>query len=104
MEKIILACLLAVAVTGCAGKRTLVKPVCADKAIYKKYDIAMPARPELVVKQLKSNSDIGEVARAYELDLLNMTEYSLQLENILTPIVTDTTIVQEIVITPQPTK
>lgn len=82
MEKIILA-LCVLILTGCS---TLVKPQCGELAVYKKYEIQMPARPELMVESLNSNSSIGESTRAYELDLINMIEYSKQLENILAPI------------------
>jgi hypothetical protein len=99
MGKIIAICLMAV-LTGCATKPELVKPVCADKAIYKKYDITMPTRPVLGIKNLNDTSTLGTVARTYEIDLLNMMEYSVQLENIIIPLTTDTTIVQEITITP----
>lgn len=84
MEKIIISglCLFLI---GC-GNNNLVKPEPGTKAIYKRYNIVMPIRPDLEVSDLTPQSTIGETARAYENDLLNLIEYSLQLENILYPI------------------
>lgn len=84
MEKIALVLCVAL-LTGCGGK--LVKPECGELAVYKRYEIQMPTRPELTVDKLTSDSTIGEGTRAYELDLINMIEYSKQLENVLGPIV-----------------
>ena len=82
MAKIAIA-LAFILLTGCSG---LVKPTSGEKAVYKRYDITMPTRPELTVDTLTSSSTNGEATRAYELDLINMIQYSLQLENILAPI------------------
>lgn len=82
MEKLVLVFTFLI-LTGCAN---LVKPEHADKAVYKRYDITMPDRPTLNVDELTPNSTIGQAARAYELDLINITEYALKLENILKPI------------------
>lgn len=83
MEKIVLL-LSIVLLTGCGNK--LVKPECGELAVYKRYEIQMPARPELTVDKLDPKSSIGEATRAYELDLINVIEYSKQLENVLSPI------------------
>ena len=85
MAKIVLA-LAFIFLTGCAG---LIKPSCGEQAVYKQYDITMPTRPELTVDTLTNNSTTGEATRAYEIDLINMIQYSLQLENILAPIAKD---------------
>ena len=81
MEKIIplLVCLFLV---GCATQN---EP-CGELAVYKRYNIVLPDRPELSVDQLNDDSSIGESVRAYETDLTNLIEYSLQLENIINPI------------------
>ena len=86
MEKIniLVASLLLV---GCASNP--VEPICGEKPTFKKYDIVMPQRPALQVDKLTPSSTIGEAARVYETDLTNMIEYSLQLENVLDPIVSD---------------
>ena len=84
MEKIIISA-LCIFLIGCGNN--LVKPESGTKAIYKRYNIVMPIRPDLEVSELSEQSSIGEAARAYENDLLNIIEYSLQLENILKPIV-----------------
>lgn len=75
--------------TGCFGGGELVKPNCGEKAIYKKYEITMPVRPDLNVSKLGDKSTDGEVSRAYELDVINLATYAKQLENILDPIVND---------------
>jgi hypothetical protein len=81
MEKIVplLACLLLV---GCATPDCK----CGELAVYKRYNIVLPDRPELTVDQLNKDSSIGESVRSYETDLTNLIEYSLQLENIINPI------------------
>lgn len=84
MEKLALL-FISLFLVGCAST-PLVKPVCGEKPVFKKYDITMPDRPVLQVDQLSPNSSIGEAARVYELDLANMIEYALQLENVIKPI------------------
>lgn len=88
MGKIIAALTLALLLVGCGGGE-LVKPNCGDRAIYKKYDITMPSRPELETMKLTNSSSDGEVSRAYELDIVSLATYAKQLENILDPITKD---------------
>jgi hypothetical protein len=76
---IIIACLF---LTGCFKETCK----CGTSAVYKRYSIVMPDRPELNVDKLDKESSIGEVTRSYENDLTNVIEYSLQLENIIKPI------------------
>lgn len=83
MEKVITIILCSFLLTGCTG---LVKPSCGEKPVYKRYDISMPVRPELQSGNLTNQSTEGQVARAYENDLINLTEYALKLENLLAPI------------------
>lgn len=85
MEKIILVLTLSLLLIGCG--LTPVKPEEGVQAVYKRYDIVMPERPELNSDKLGQSSTPGQVARAYELDLINITEYALKLENLLAPIV-----------------
>lgn len=86
MGKVITATALTLLLTGCFGGE-LVKPECGEKAVYKKYDITMPVRPALETLKLKDSSTDGEVARAYENDIIDLATYAKQLENILDPIV-----------------
>ena len=86
MEKIIFSLVALTVLVGCASNP--VDPVPGTKAIYKRYDIELPKRPELQVDDLNNKSPIGESVRAYQIDLTNLIEYSLQLENILDPIAT----------------
>jgi len=88
MEKIIILVLL-VMLSGCTWFTKPVEPVCGDTVIYKSYDITMPERPLLTIDNLGPETTNGEAARAYEEDLLNVIEYTIKLENILDPIVTD---------------
>lgn len=84
MEKIIILS-AALLLTGCFSTSP-VKPNCGETAVYKKYNITMPTRPVLETGELHSNATAGQIARAYENDLVNMVEYALQLENIIDPI------------------
>jgi len=84
MEKIIISIAALFVLVGCGSNP--VTPTPGTKAIYKRYDIELPKRPELQVDELDSKSPIGESVRAYQNDLTNVIEYSLQLENILEPI------------------
>lgn len=82
MEKIIIPLLACLFLTGCFKEAC----DCGSLAIYKRYNIVMPDRPDLGVSELSKDSSIGEVVRSYENDLTNVIEYSLQLENIIKPI------------------
>lgn len=72
--------------TGCSWTGSLTQPEHADKAVYKRYEIQMPERPKLETSELSPGATIGQSVRAYENDLTNLVEYSLQLENLLAPI------------------
>lgn len=88
MEKITTLALVLM-LSGCSWFTSLQKPEHADKAIYKRYEIVMPVRPSLEIEKQNENSSVGELVRSYEIDLTNMMEYSLQLENLLAPIVVE---------------
>lgn len=88
MGKIIVVAIL-VLLSGCSLFQTRPEQEApADRAVYRRYTITMPERPVLNVETLGSNSTVGQAVRAYELDLINVTEYALKLENIITPIAT----------------
>lgn len=86
MEKIISLALILM-LSGCSWFTSLQKPEHADKAIYKRYEIVMPTRPNLEISKADDSTSTGQLVRYYELDLTNMIEYSMQLENLLNPIV-----------------
>lgn len=59
-----------------------VKPddVCADRPIYKAYNIDLPARPKLTSGNQISE---GDTVRAVEEDMSLLAEYAEKLENLL---------------------
>lgn len=83
MEKLSLF-LIFILLSGCSNG--LIKPEKGTMAVYKRYNIVIPPKPELTVDKLSEDLSIGEVSRSYQNDLTNIIEYSLQLENILKPI------------------
>jgi hypothetical protein len=86
MEKIILILVCCLMLTGCL--EDIVKdPVCADKPVYRQYDINVPPRPPLNnLEGLTNSSTPGQVVRAYELDTTVIMEYAISLENLIKPI------------------
>jgi len=89
MGRIILVLFLTSMLSGCFWDKKLVKPVCADREVSANYNIILPKRPILTVNKLGPEATNGQAVRAYETDLLNVIEYTIQLENILKPIAND---------------
>jgi hypothetical protein len=73
--------LLAVPLMGAACNPDKPQDPCADRPIYKAYQIELPSRPVLTsTVQAKTE---GEVVRAAEDDLSLLSEYAQKLENLI---------------------
>lgn len=78
MRKIILTILLVVSLVGCSSAKPPMPPV--DVPVWTPPTITMPKRPVLTSTNIGTD---GDIARKIEDDLIIITEYAKELENLL---------------------
>lgn len=75
--------ILALLVSGCTWPVKECEPKIEYKTVWKTPEFTIPDRPVMRSEFYFQNDTAGDIVRKIELDLMDLTDYTLQLENIL---------------------
>jgi len=88
---LLISCLI---LNGCASWTKTPKDPCADRPIYKPYQIEVPVRPNLMSSSSNETTSAGELVRTVEKDYMLLQEYAQKLENLINALPKDLSVKQ----------